>query len=955
MKYFSHFVIASILSSSFLTQAAPNEDSKQLLKELYIKGIPGGSVSLHRTFADQLKGQLGGEEYLGVIKECHIDANKTEEGMSSLMHSYNRIQDQYKAKVDYTKFVDLTSKIATGTGAALTGGVGGIIFTAAGVAMERTVNTALDKIEEARRAKSDLLLGHALGELREQNAAELSTRMKQPMEIAREQLLGQSGIIFKTAMWESLDPKDRPTLLRDMNLTLTDILTNEKDDRLQFQKLTSDQMTAAKTEIRKTNLALETFASSVTSDFKVIQNQQTFFKDALGSIHDHILSQEHNIAETKNDVEAIQSVLWGKMSGTERVNALKIGFFGRLPSDERGRLLDEASRFANAEKFQSAVFNITNPAKTLLGITAQLGVHIDAKVMDVVSKGINVAEGATNMVSSLMTGNYLGAVAALGSMIGIFGGGPDAGQLRHEQVMARLDQLLEGQQKIMEALNTVIKNQQLIFEAIQKLSEQVAAQHEEVMAKLDSMEKQLRALHRGINEVLKTNLDSCDVFLKVNKYTQGYDRTKKKFISFAAQRNHFRDSRSSMESCLLGLTQKVFINAYKGVSELFLTKAKDIEKAEQQSNDPKVKDEIFAEYVKKFYNPTYSLSLRLHPFFEESGFRNESLLFEALTNPLFTIGKLIEHHPSSAYPDAHIGDKAYETLSFVQPPISTLLREPVDFQELRTVMEYIIQVLPYLEMMRDTDAKSPELYTLDELRSGQLGSPAISISLLTGMIDLLNVAIAQESLTSGEFILDAMMNSLDLSEYDRSFKERRLLIKEMRENKDPSVKHQLEACETTDLYTDTVCLIEKNPYVRANLLNYLFRKTLNRTGANFFKYRVWTNYQIPGDLRYFHSDTDRTKQEIVGDLPVEYLDDHRQDGWGWYLKLIGTDGNDLHLKLPNAMSLSRGNISYTSTMDRLISWRYELQDQINQILITQDPALGDNGAQLLRDVAFIRN
>ena len=138
-------------------------------------------------------------------------------------------------------------------------------------------------------------------------------------------------------------------------------------------------------------------------------------------------------------------------------------------------LLKSAQDYVNTAAQANAIIN------NLSGV-----LDIDPGLLRGINRAVEVGTAVVNVVGQAFSGNYIGAIATLTGSL--FGGGNDVGTMRHEQIMARFDKLLEGQLQILreladikKALNLILQRQQTILQAIIENSRQIQNQNLQIL------------------------------------------------------------------------------------------------------------------------------------------------------------------------------------------------------------------------------------------------------------------------------------------------------------------------------------------------------------------------------------------------------------------------------------------------------------------------------------------
>jgi hypothetical protein len=126
---------------------------------------------------------------------------------------------------------------------------------------------------------------------------------------------------------------------------------------------------------------------------------------------------------------------------------------------------------------------------------------MDGKVLETGRQVIEKASLANEAFKAALKGDFFGVAGAIISAI--FGGGPDPGELRHQEVMSKLNEIQRG----MEAMRKELKEDlRKIQTQVQTLTEITIHQHEQVMAKLQELKGDVEYSFRLTSQVLLSKL-----------------------------------------------------------------------------------------------------------------------------------------------------------------------------------------------------------------------------------------------------------------------------------------------------------------------------------------------------------------------------------------------------------------------------------------------------------------
>lgn len=213
-----------------------------------------------------------------------------------------------------------------------------------------------------------------------------------------------------------------------------------------------------------------------------------------------------------------------------------------------------AVRDAMIERYETdarIVANVALAGEVLQGIsnTQQIAADLNIPLDGTVGDAMRVAGGALNAYMSVMTGNYLGAIA---SVTGMFGSKPDPEAERFKIMMAYLQKQFGI---INEKLDSVLENQQIIHEAVVAVSDQLRATHQQLDGRLAAMQWMQVQVDRNVKQLIWDDWKSCEAIYRIAVdpapgRLSHIDPATSLFRSFAALDQTVQEGGNSVEDCM---------------------------------------------------------------------------------------------------------------------------------------------------------------------------------------------------------------------------------------------------------------------------------------------------------------------------------------------------------------------------------------------------------------------
>lgn len=174
-----------------------------------------------------------------------------------------------------------------------------------------------------------------------------------------------------------------------------------------------------------------------------------------------------NSARLERRFDAMARLIYPRLSPKEQQYALDNRLLGDLPLEEENGLRDEIARVKALQAFTKTSGEILSGA----GLVAQFGdrLGIDPQLVGFAAEVNRVGTGVLTAILALPTDPLGFAGALLGTIFGV----TDAAQLRHEQTMRALNQVLDGIQRLSKQVDELRRTIEIRFVEVARQLEQV--------------------------------------------------------------------------------------------------------------------------------------------------------------------------------------------------------------------------------------------------------------------------------------------------------------------------------------------------------------------------------------------------------------------------------------------------------------------------------------------------
>lgn len=340
---------------------------------------------------------------------------------------------------------------------------------------------------------------------------------------AAEALFGDANAFFKDGIGKDLDPDVRKELRGVQVDLLARGLTNVAARMQQgeaaltaFQASTEARFKNQQGQITKVVKDVQTLRLAVANQVEAID----LLARTTQSQMERLGSQLEGLSDSNR---ATQAAMLRQMGPRDRLLALQDpSFLPTKTAEEKQKRDEEVSRLARYDRVMTIKEGLDDKLAIVgaaAGFAVKLGIPIDTANLN---KNISTAKSAINVVSSLATGNYVGAIMALGGLGG--GGGEDGTTAALNAINARLDE--------------VIKLQKETLAKIQELSDKIDRNHEEVMVKLQVIEHKIDNLAQIVATTDVRPYQSCKSFVSLARQ-KNFKITSGSYARYADRVAHF--------------------------------------------------------------------------------------------------------------------------------------------------------------------------------------------------------------------------------------------------------------------------------------------------------------------------------------------------------------------------------------------------------------------------------
>ena len=300
---------------------------------------------------------------------------------------------------------------------------------------------------------------------------------------------------------------------------LSNIVRGNKGAIQQFKKdlrLTDEEVENNRKIIYQISDEIEELRKQTNNSISYLQNEQVKINQQLNNLSEKVSKNSKDINQNNKDIRFMKDFLYGKMTPAQKVRAINAGVYGQNFKKEKFELIKMQA------KFQNHVGNFVNGANQVSAIASNLGIKMSSDFNKAVNFGNKAYSSINGAMTSLTSGNYLGAVV---SLTGIFGKCVNPVNERHKQVMKalgfinqKLDQVLGNQEIMINQLNQIQQKQNVILKQLISIERTVIKIAKELYDQLELTRKDVAQNRRALLEIVKGSYNNCRTFVyKTNK------------------------------------------------------------------------------------------------------------------------------------------------------------------------------------------------------------------------------------------------------------------------------------------------------------------------------------------------------------------------------------------------------------------------------------------------------
>lgn len=741
-------------------------------------------------------------------------------------------------------------------------GMPNAIGSVARAVADRGADWIIASVDEEVRHEARALIVMHIEEIRVQNNLSREQIDGLGQQEARQLVLQSRQRVIDSGRFRFLDPEDRETAILQSTMLLEDALTRG----IALNKIAIAETTEDVEEVKKGVERLVERQAHTEKAMNLIQRDLDSVHKSLGAFETNLRDLSSRTDLNTKDIKVLQEVVFSGADLSGKIHLLEAGV-GALNGEERKKEITKLKVMKAREQLKADVDKCLENGRHVMTIANNLGVDLPKPVSDLA----NVAQIGLTAYSAYLSGNPLAAASAVS---GLFGGGSSGDQVaaqRHAEIMKKLavldkklDEVLSNQRKIMRGIVTII-------EYLEQLSDQILQMHG----------REMDRLHRNLGATLYNRISTADLAnrelynlvgfaQRVGKIATSeggltYDKLRALYELHGGEFSNGKNELLSVLNAVAGIDPYLRLITYEG-------------QAHRDSSDSSNEITVLI----NGFNTT------LDYISELASFERDSSRFDV---PVATVRDLIRRQslPSSRTPKFEM-----ETFSNF-----------VSSKHLVRVANAAIVLHP-LYVLQAGGSSNDQLYGAEDFFDLKSSYPGDGRARLKEGQELARIAIAQESLLSGDFLLLQIYDDLIAEETEVS---------------------ELRSCKACAVLRD-------NALLRLNFSKYLLHRQLEtprvldgnrevqRHAFEYFPFLA-DNSQLSAQSPAIAGVRSFFDAHLHERIVLEDFGSER--GKRWSLKL-GEEEDGAIIPLPDEETYNNGIFVYRPDMYRLHSLRDQLFD-----------------------------
>lgn len=269
---------------------------------------------------------------------------------------------------------------------------------------------------------------------------------------------------------------------------------------------------AVRDDLAKTRANIEDYQKGVEKRLQKIQDCVSDLAKATVVAADKLSELQNEVGGNSKAIHDLAQISFSGWSTAQKLQAVQAGMFPSLSEAQQKALVQSLEADQRREDTIVEIQKAASDFGNLATIAGNIGISPD------VIKGLQGAQIVASGAAQFVTGNYLGAVASVTSLVGL--GAPDAAAQRHAEMMSYLSQQFG---EVNKKLDRIIELQVQTLKAIAALADEQRKFRQEVLSQLDRIETAVLRTEIAVQAILLNQWQPCWALIGSTGFNGQYD------------------------------------------------------------------------------------------------------------------------------------------------------------------------------------------------------------------------------------------------------------------------------------------------------------------------------------------------------------------------------------------------------------------------------------------------
>ncbi|RVO52077.1 hypothetical protein [Sinorhizobium meliloti] len=301
-----------------------------------------------------------------------------------------------------------------------------------------------------------------------------------------------------------------PDTLRMLQENAVDAATDIGLKALAKAETSAKSVEEMKTDLGNVRKEISKFQEAVSERFDTVENQLSELQSTTQLASEKLNLLTNEVRSNNLAVKALAEISFSGWSTPQKLQAVRSGLFPGLDEGQRNTLEESLEADKAREDVITDIQDTANDLGEIADIAANIGLPPE------VVQGVKTAQTAAVGLAKLATGDYLGAIASVTSLVGL--GAPDAAAGRHAAMM---QYMAEQFAQLNAKLDRIIDLQVQTLQAISQLSKDQQRFRREVLTQLDRIESSVLRNEQILQAILLNEWTECNALINGGTALQG--------------------------------------------------------------------------------------------------------------------------------------------------------------------------------------------------------------------------------------------------------------------------------------------------------------------------------------------------------------------------------------------------------------------------------------------------